>query len=591
MLGRAAEPTSSRWDPAAYIRRSLLPKDRTTDMENYIIADMENHKTADVESQKIAEVENHEITSRESHEITSMEKSGPQVLRHVPGRVSPTAYLLCVVELADRASFYGVSGILANFIQRPLPPGSVTGAPVSSTSSQNPGALGLGLSVSSALTLLLTFLVYVTPLFGGYIADTRWGRYRTIWVGSLVGLLAHVFFVAAALPRVIASGYALVPTVAGIVTMALSSGLIRPNLAPLLMDQYEHEHDVVHELPSGERVVVDRQRTLERMSMAYYWTINVGAFFLVATSFCERRVGYWLAFAVPAGVYVLVPVVLVFLRPRLTLHAPAESGVAVFWRVVRFCFSGGWVRRYRQGTFWEHAKSSRSEGSEDARNTIGWSDEWVDCVRQTLESCKVFLYFPMFNLTDGGLGNAQNAQAGAMVNRGIPNDLYANFNALTIVGMLPVLNHVVYPVLRRNAVDFTDTQKITLGFVLSATSQTAAAIIQHYIYQTSPCKSHASSCAQPSAVNGWWEVVLYVLSGAAECFANVTAYEVAYTRSPPQMRGVVLALFLLSFAAAAAVGEMFSACVADPYLVRVFAGTAVAGYLFALAFYVHFRKA
>lgn len=96
-------------------------------------------------------------------------------LRRILGRASYATYLICLIELAERGSYYGVQGILANFIQRPLPPGSTTGAPLSKTSSQNAGALGLGITTSSAFTLLLTFLAYVVPLYGGFIADTKLG--------------------------------------------------------------------------------------------------------------------------------------------------------------------------------------------------------------------------------------------------------------------------------------------------------------------------------------------------------------------------------------------------------------------------------
>lgn len=61
----------------------------------------------------------------------------------------------------------------ANFIQRGLPPGSTTGA-VSDPQNQRPGALGLGQQASTGLVTFNSFWVYVTPIAGGYIADTYW---------------------------------------------------------------------------------------------------------------------------------------------------------------------------------------------------------------------------------------------------------------------------------------------------------------------------------------------------------------------------------------------------------------------------------
>jgi hypothetical protein len=49
---------------------------------------------------------------------------------------------------------------------------------------QHAGALGLGSVDASALTNLFTFLAYVIPIFGAIVADTRWGRFKTICVGE-----------------------------------------------------------------------------------------------------------------------------------------------------------------------------------------------------------------------------------------------------------------------------------------------------------------------------------------------------------------------------------------------------------------------
>lgn len=46
-----------------------------------------------------------------------------KTLRKVSGAVSWSGYMLCFVEAANNASYYGVTGVFANFLQRPLPEG------------------------------------------------------------------------------------------------------------------------------------------------------------------------------------------------------------------------------------------------------------------------------------------------------------------------------------------------------------------------------------------------------------------------------------------------------------------------------------
>jgi hypothetical protein len=46
-------------------------------------------------------------------------------LRRVAGTVPWIAWMLCIVEFAERASYYGASQIFSNFMQFPLPKGKI----------------------------------------------------------------------------------------------------------------------------------------------------------------------------------------------------------------------------------------------------------------------------------------------------------------------------------------------------------------------------------------------------------------------------------------------------------------------------------
>jgi proton-dependent oligopeptide transporter, POT family len=44
---------------------------------------------------------------------------------------------------------------------------------------------------------------YFIPLFGGWIADTKWGRFKTIQAAIGVALLGHVIIIISSIPNVI----------------------------------------------------------------------------------------------------------------------------------------------------------------------------------------------------------------------------------------------------------------------------------------------------------------------------------------------------------------------------------------------------
>lgn len=79
------------------------------------------------------------------------------------------------------------------------------------------------------------------------------------------------------------------------------------------------------------------------------------------------------------------------------------------------------------------------------------------------------------------------------------------------------------------------------------------------------------------------------MSAWSECFANVKAYELAYSRSPAGMKGLVLSLFLFTTAISYAISEAVVASLLDPYLIWPFVATAVAGTLAAVLFWFMFR--
>lgn len=473
--------------------------------------------------------------------------------------------------------------------------GSKTGAPLSASSNENPGALGLGLQVASAVTLLLTFLAYVAPLFGGYISDTKLGKLKTIWLGVILGAVAHVILIIAAIPSVISGGHALAPTIISIIVLAFGTGFIKPNLLPLLMDQYAYETDVVKNLPNGERVIIDRRETLERMSLNFYWSINIGSFLQLATSYCERRVGFWLAYLVPGILYMVMPFVLLFLNNKMVVQPPQGSVLSDTAKVVSVTFKKGWIGRYKSGELWEYAKPSNmiARGQEyfRKRKPITWDDQFVAEVKQTFSACNIFLYYIVFNLADTGIGSVETSQAGSLTTKGVPNDFFNNLNCLSIIIAIPILDHIVYPLFRKLKINFKPVYRISLGFFIAAMSQLAGTIIQYRIYETSPCGYYATECdAGVSPLTAWVEASVYVLSGISECFAMTTAYEVAYSRSPENLKGLVMALFLFTTAISSAIGEAVTPALKDPYLIWPFAAICIASVICAGAILVQFRN-
>lgn len=349
-------------------------------------------------------------------------------------------------------------------------------------------------------------------------------------------------------------------------------------MAPTVIDQYQHQRSYTKVLPSGEKVVVDPEITVQRIMLIFYGCINVGAFFAIATTYSEKYVGYWLAFLLPGIVYFLLPLLLLFLNKRLIKKKPSGSALQNVIRITTVAIRESKGQFWKKD-FWQKASpvALREKGITTFRGQpITWTEKSVDDVVRTVKACAIFLYFPIYNINDGGIGSVATSQAAAMTTNGAPNDLLSNFNPLTIIVFVPFLSYVVYPGLRKMNIKFGRISRMTFGFSIAAISGIAGALVQYYIYKTSPCGYEASTCDQVSPLSVWLQLPNTMLGAISECFCNVTAYEMAYSRSPQGMKTVVMAFFLFTTALSYALGECLTGAIADPHLIWVWAGPAIA---------------
>lgn len=149
-------------------------------------------------------------------------------LRRVPGTIPIIAYLICVVEFCERASYYGVQPLISNYVNRPLPRGgNGWGAPPRGDQ-QTPGALGLGTVVANAVTQSFSMLAYALPLLFGWLADAKTGRFRLICWGVAVFGVAHVLMVAAGSKDLLANGTAKAPYFLSVYILSVGAGKPRP---------------------------------------------------------------------------------------------------------------------------------------------------------------------------------------------------------------------------------------------------------------------------------------------------------------------------------------------------------------------------
>lgn len=287
----------------------------------------------------------------------------------------------------------------------------------------------------------------------------------------------------------------------------------------------------------------------------------------------ERDIGYWSAFTLCICMFAVGVTVLVLGRKMYVDRPPQGSIVTDSFKAVGIMIRHRSMNAPKQSWLREHGISK----------TVSWDDNFVNELTRALTACKVFTFYPIYWVVYGQFSNNFVTQALQMRGHGIPNDLMQNFDPIAIIVFVPILDRLVYPMLRKYRIPFKPISRIVVGFTVASLAMMYAAIVQHLIYSAGPCYEHplcdasidSSGQAQGNNIHIAVQTPAYMLIGISEIFASATGYEYAYTKAPPRMKSFVQSLFLLTNAFGSALGEAFVPAAYDPAILWMYVGLCI----------------
>jgi POT family proton-dependent oligopeptide transporter len=193
-------------------------------------------------------------------------------------------------EAAERFAFYGMSSILVVFMTKYL--------------LGSDGALSvMGDERAKEWFHLFTAAVYFTPLLGAVLSDVWLGKYRTIVIFSVVYCLGFA---------ALAWDHTRVGLAAGLVLIALGSGIIKPCVSANVGDQF------------GQR----NKHLISKMYGWFYFSINVGACIsMLACPWLLDKYGPGVGFGVPTVLMVFATLVFIMGRSKYVHIPPAGESV------------------------------------------------------------------------------------------------------------------------------------------------------------------------------------------------------------------------------------------------------------------------
>uniref|UniRef100_A0A8C8B4J9 Solute carrier family 15 member 1 n=1 Tax=Otus sunia TaxID=257818 RepID=A0A8C8B4J9_9STRI len=376
-------------------------------------------------------------------------------------------FFIIINEFCERFSYYGMRAVLVLYFKY---------------------FLQWDDNLSTAIYHTFVALCYLTPILGALIADSWLGKFKTIVSLSIVYTIGQAVMSVSSINdltdhnRDVALYMDFFPTkccfffsffcfplcssalsMTGLILIALGTGGIKPCVSAFGGDQFEDDQE--------------KQRT--RFFSIFYLSINAGSLLstIITPILRAQECGihtkqrcYPLAFGVPAAL-MAVSLVVFIIGSGMYKKVKPQGNIMI---QVSKCI--GVINLPR---------------SEICHNMRKASEKRL--IAQTKAVLKVlFLYIPlpMFWALFDQQGSRWTLQATTMDgNFGsiqIQPDQMQTVNPILIIIMVPVVDAVVYPLIKKCKINFTPLRKITVGMFLASLAFVAAALVQVQIDKTLP---------------------------------------------------------------------------------------------------------
>uniref|UniRef100_A0A3B4FUN3 Solute carrier family 15 member 1-like n=1 Tax=Pundamilia nyererei TaxID=303518 RepID=A0A3B4FUN3_9CICH len=363
-------------------------------------------------------------------------------------------FFIVVNEFCERFSYYGMRAVLVLYFK-----------------------YFLQWDEDLATSIYHTFvaLCYLTPILGAIVADSWLGKFKTIVYLSIVYTIGQVAMAVSAVHDITDSNRDGTPdnmtfhvalSMVGLFLIALGTGGIKPCVAAFGGDQFS-EHQ-------------DKQR--RTFFSVFYLCINGGS--LLSTiitpilrgqecGIYSQQKCYSLAFGVPAALMVVALVVFIV---GSGMYYKAEPEGNIMLDVCK-CIGFAINNRYRH----------RSNQYPRRQHWMDWAEEKYDKlliaqIKMVLKVLFLYIPLPMFWTLFDQKGSRWTLQAttmngyfGKLV---IQPDQMQIFNPILILTLVPIMDSVIYPLIKKCGFNFTPLKRMTVGMFLAAMAFVCAALVQ-----------------------------------------------------------------------------------------------------------------
>ena len=468
--------------------------------------------------------------------------------RDTPRNLRASIFTYAVVsilftELCERLTFYGITGNLVYF----------------ATKSDH---LSMSPANASILAYVFQGTCFTLPILGGWLADTKAGKFSVILFSLVIYLLGTLLLPFGSIARNDNNGeksqwaandittnpiFMKVFYITGLFLVAFGTGGIKANVS----------------LFGAEQVSYRGLAAIEDFFRWFYWFTNIGGFLAFTfVVYIQQNVSFFYGNLIPA--FSLILALIIFLRGKWTYVRYPPDG-KVFTNTLNIMKEA--IKKSRRPAL---SSSFLNHWLDRAKLCFGGSySSWeVEDVKRVYRLLPIFGSFIFYWTIHAQMGTSMIYQGENMDIQtngfDIPIALLPVLDPLCILVFVPIIDKLVYPLLAKFEICPGQLQRIGFGMIMATASMVWAGGLEWFrvnqccMYQD---REHNKNGTQVANITIFYQVPQYTLIGLSEIFTGVTGLELMYTEAPQSLQGVMMGVFLLSvglgnYAGAALVGTV-----------------------------------
>ncbi|KAK0585959.1 hypothetical protein LWI29_036969 [Acer saccharum] len=442
--------------------------------------------------------------------------------------------------------------------------------------------------IATVLINIFNGTIYVTPLFGGFLSDSYFGRYNTIAFASLSSLIGMtIVMLTAAISQLHPeqhhqpTDWQLAFLLTGLFFLVIASGGFRPCLLPFGADQFN---------PGTE----SGKKAISSFFNWYYFTLCIALIIsLTLIIYVQSNLSWAIGYAIPSCL-MFIACILFFSGSKMYVKvkpqgSPLTSVAQVFVAAIKkrklklptsqnsmFSSLFDYVPVHNMKSKLSNTNQFRFLDkasiitTEDGINSDGSAmNPWRLCSIQQVEEVKciirvipIWLSSIIYHLatvqqqqtytilqalqSDRQLGNGSSFM--------VPAASYGIFTYFSPLIWIPIYDQILVPVLRkytRKKDGLTLLQRMAIGMVIAILTMLVSALVERHrrhLALTRPTLGISPKGGEISSMSAFWLIPQLMLAGLAEAFNSIAQIQFYYQQFPENMRSIGTSIFFCGMA-------------------------------------------